>query len=171
MLLLIDGYNLLKATMPPGLAGLDELGLCRALDRSGLSQGHVTVVFDGSYKPGLLAASPVDGVELVYAGRGRSADEVIFGLIQQHTYPARLTVVSSDHEIQRAAKRRRARAIDSKTFIHELLLTLRHAVNRSQNDKGQAIAPLASDDWARLFGVDPSAPIVPPARHSNKTKK
>lgn len=164
MLLLIDGYNLLKAPMPPGLAGLDELSLCRALARSGWSHGGATVVFDGAFKPGLLAASPVAEVELVYAGKGRSADEVIFGLIEQHTYPARLVVVSSDHEIQRMARRRRARAVDSDRFASELLESLRQAGRASQGEVREKSIGLLDDGssakWAKLFGVDPSAPLV-----------
>jgi hypothetical protein len=41
-------------------------------------------------------------------------------LIKEHTSPQKLTVVSSDHQIQRAAKARGATSIDSEIWIDSL---------------------------------------------------
>src|SRR5687768_8879589 len=105
--------------MPPGLAGLDEAGLCRALARSAWASGRIMVVCDGAPKPH-ARDSPEPGVELLYAGRGVSADDRIEALIEADTAPRRLTVVSSDRAIQKAARRRRATAMGSNELIHVL---------------------------------------------------
>jgi hypothetical protein len=115
--LIIDGYNLLHQTMPPILAGLDEDTLCRLLAVSRWRGERMTVVFDGKVKPHASAESPVAGVRMLWSGPRQTADAVIHRLIQRDSAPKRLLVVSSDHEIQRSARRRRARFQDSDRFV------------------------------------------------------
>jgi len=104
MPLLVDCYNVLHVTMPPPLAGLDEGGLCRAIVAAGLHRdGTAVVVADGRPKPLGETASPVAGVELIYAGAERTADDVIIERIGADSAPRRLTVVTNDREIVRAA--------------------------------------------------------------------
>ena len=105
MPLLIDCYNVLHAQKPVSLAGLEEASLCALLAASPWARSGVTVVCDGRPKPhsptpGELASSPGGGVELIFSGPGRSADDVIIGLIEKDSAPRRLTVVSSDRTIQ-----------------------------------------------------------------------
>lgn len=119
MPLLIDCYNVLHATMPAVLAGLDERGLCEAVARRYPNQRAV-IVADGQPKPLQPSSSPVEGVELRYAGRGGSADAVLLALIDADSAPRRLLVVSSDREIQKAARRRGAKVIESGQFVHDL---------------------------------------------------
>jgi predicted RNA-binding protein with PIN domain len=120
MPLLIDCYNVLHANMPPALAGLDEAGLCRAIAHSAWAGHGAKVVCDGKVKPGGPSESPVEGVELIFAGKGKSADDVILDLIDADTAPRRLVVVSSDREIQKAARRRRCKVLTSEQFVHTL---------------------------------------------------
>ncbi|MCX5660395.1 MAG: NYN domain-containing protein [Planctomycetota bacterium] len=119
MPLLIDCYNVLHQTMPAALAGLDEGGLCVAVARRFPGQKAV-IVCDGQPKPGQPSQSPVDGVDLRYTGRGGSADALIIRLIDEDSAPRRLRVVSSDREIQKAARRRGAKVVESGPFAHEL---------------------------------------------------
>lgn len=120
MPLILDCYNVLHATMPPSLAGLDEAGLCRVLSRSRWAGEAVALVCDGLPKALRRIESPVSGVEIVYAGHGRSADDLIIAMIDADTAPRRLVVVSSDRQIQKAARRRRAIALSSDRFIATL---------------------------------------------------
>ena len=112
------------------------------------------------------AAAP--HVDLIYAGSGRPADPIILALIRRDTAPRRLIVVSSDHEIQRAARRRRAQAWDSPRFIHELTTALTAA--RQHRARGAPDLPkiehgtLSEHDarrWAREFGLDPDQEVDP----------
>jgi hypothetical protein len=111
---LIDGYNLLHAigllrgkAGPHGLekARLALLAqLCGALKADAVA---VTVVFDASgAPPGAVAEEDYRGIHIYYARDG-SADDMIETLIQREAMPSQLTVVSDDHRIQQAARRRR----------------------------------------------------------------
>ena len=120
MPLIIDCYNVLHADKPPVLAGLGEASLCMLLRRSGWARSGVTVVCDGQPKPHSPDPMAVEPVELVFSGVGQSADDVIIRLIDADSAPKRLTVVSSDQEIRRAARRRRARDWTADAFLNRL---------------------------------------------------
>ncbi|MEM9881295.1 MAG: NYN domain-containing protein [Planctomycetota bacterium] len=157
--MIIDCYNVLHTALPPGLAGLDEAGLCRALGRTAWAAAGVTVVADGRPKPGGAVASPASGVELIYSGGsggGRSADDVIAGLIARHSAPRRLTVVSSDRAVRAAARRRRARDWPSEAFVTRLVEQLRRTSTRGPSHTDRpTVAPLPPElvtRWKRQFG-------------------
>ncbi|MDP6154174.1 MAG: NYN domain-containing protein [Phycisphaeraceae bacterium] len=155
-MLIIDCYNLLHTTMPPALAGLDELSLCRLLHRGGQSHGRVVIVCDGKPKPHALPDAAPDGIELRYSGPKRSADAVIIELIDANTAPRRLTVVTSDREIQKAARRRRARVIGSDAYVNVLRKLAAMPLATADDD---ACKPSILDEaqvqrWLETFGVD-----------------
>lgn len=124
--LFIDGYNLMhaaglaRATYGPG-------DLERARDRFLTELSHLlddrqrartVVVFDAKNSVGFLGSqASVHGMTVVYPDRGTEADAVIEQMIRAHSAPRGLTVVSSDHRIQGAARRRRAEPIDSEIFL------------------------------------------------------
>lgn len=168
MPLIVDCYNLLHTTMPPVLAGLEEASLCRLLARSVWRGRRMVVVCDGAPKPLGVMESPVDEVELIYAGIARSADDVIVDLINESTSPRRLTVVSSDREIQKAARRRRAHAVSSDSFINELLKMLSSPAQGPPPANKPAMPPKLSenevDRWLNHFGIDPNAPEYKPKK-------
>src|SRR5258708_679995 len=115
MFYLIDGYNLLFAL---GLAGKRvepkafEQARRQLLDwihaAHGTTVGAVTVVFDGVHAPEGAAEFHDDRGLHVRFAVGQLADDLIEVLIRGERHPERLTVVSSDHRIQTAAKRRGA---------------------------------------------------------------
>ena len=163
-MLLIDCYNLLHAPMPPGLAGLEEARLCQLLARTEFRTDRIVVVCDGTVKPGGLARSPVGEVELVYAGREQTADELLIQMVNENTAPRRLTVCSDDRQIQKAARRRRARICSNADLIHHLC---RLGVNPSRTgDRTKATSQSLDEDqvrrWAEEFGLDPDMPIDRP---------
>ena len=158
MPLLVDCYNVLYADMPTRLAGLDEAGLCRVLASSVWGGQGVVVVCDGHVKPNGPEASPVVGVDLIYSGPGRSADDVIIEMIDRDSAPRRITVVSNDRAIQKAAKRRRCRVMSSETLIAVLSAggPRRHQTTGTTN-KEYLSGPLTEDEvehWLEQFGVD-----------------
>lgn len=157
MPLLIDGNNLLHAPMPPSLAGLDEAGLCTALGRTPWVREGVVIVFDGAANPLRLTESPVEGIQILHAGHSRTADDVIIARINDDTSPRRLIVVSSDHAIRKAARRRRCTAWTSDHFVHRLLEAMRTPRAAQDPPKKGGAEPLDSDEvdaWLRRFGLE-----------------
>jgi hypothetical protein len=179
MSLLIDGYNLLHASgilgRGSGPGGFERSRnalldfLAESLD--GRRLAGTTVVFDARMAPpGLPRKVKHRGITVRFAPRGSDADEEIEQLIADHTAPRRLTVVSSDHRLHRAARRRRAKAIDSDKWYAEVL---RHRIDRVR-DKGPAGKPSEPPTagevryWLRRFGIeeldesiDPTIPDSP----------
>jgi predicted RNA-binding protein with PIN domain len=122
MALLIDGYNLLHASgimargVGPATLERSRAALLNFLVES-LAAGDIRrtiVVFDaGASANGRVRSAEHRGIQVRFSAGKSDADDLIEELIRADSAPRRLTVVSSDHRIQRAAHRRRAQAIDS----------------------------------------------------------
>ena len=168
MPLLVDCYNVLRADLPPSMAGMDEAGLCRALAKSrwygagrGRDAGGIVVVADGRVKPMGAATSPVEGVQLIYSGvlggEGCSADDVIIERVRVDSAPKRLTVVSSDREIRAAARARGAKDLPSDLFIERLTRDHATGVTGPRRPGRPRVEPLDAesvDAWLDVFGVE-----------------
>jgi len=168
--LLVDCYNVLHTEKPPLLAGLTTARLCRALATSRWAGEPIVVVCDGRPAPTEITRSPVAGVQLVYSGAERIADAVIADHIAQHTAPRRLLVVSSDHEIQQAARRRRSGHLSSETFLHYLAQSPREAASAvAGGDKPSPTEQSRAeiDAWLQSFGYRASPSIDPPPQASD----
>jgi len=160
-MLLVDTYNLLHATMPPALAGLELAGLARLLAGGAWHGAPAVLVCDGRPKPGDPDPEGWEGITIVYSGIGRSADEVIAERVARDSAPRRLVVVSSDRAIERAARRRRARVIASPDFVGEL------AKLEARGERQRAAPPRPSgplppgevERWLKRFGVDGDRPL------------
>lgn len=151
MALFIDCYNVLHCThiLPSRYAMISVGGLCGLLSRSPWASQRVVVVVDGT--PGRDGPDRVShAVEVIYAGGGKDADTVIEHLIAAESAPRRLTVVSNDRRIQRAARRRRARVMASEQFLLDLIDSLRRPPqkNAKPTDMGDA------DHWLEAFGFN-----------------
>jgi uncharacterized protein len=129
MRLLIDGYNVLHQS---GLLGKGRGGvwlergrkklldlLRDSLDPALLPATHI--VFD-AYSSSSIATEITSYQEIkVHFSLGyENADALIEKLIREHHAPKSLTVVSSDHRIQRCAKAHRCRFFDSATWLDDL---------------------------------------------------
>jgi predicted RNA-binding protein with PIN domain len=125
---LIDGYNLLHAlgiiSGRLGPHGLEKarrrlLGLLHGAFTGEDSQ--VTVVFDAAgAPPGVRAAEDFQGIQVRYTTRREQADDLIERLIRHESTPRQLTVVSDDHRLQQAARRRQCRSLGCLDFLEEL---------------------------------------------------
>lgn len=113
---LIDGYNLLHALGLPKRLGPGGLQRARqqllAFVRRRCPDAECTVVFDGTQASPLLNES---GVSVLFA-KGE-ADDLIGELVGRDSAPKNLCVVSSDHAVQSAAKRRHAQVMDAEVFL------------------------------------------------------
>jgi predicted RNA-binding protein with PIN domain len=155
---LIDGYNLLHAmgllygkVGPHGLekARLALLGrLCGAY---GDDTGTVTVVFDASRAPpGAVAEENYHGIHVRYALDGE-ADEVIENLIQHEATPRQLTVVSDDHRVQQAGRRRRCLVLGCLDYLEEMERRRRRKLARPQTAKPEGVSAEEAQHWLREF--------------------
>lgn len=123
--LIIDGYNLMHAA---GIArqsyGRGDMERCRErLNRelAGLLSPDIlqqaVIVYDAfASLSDDNRRQIVNGLMVLYAPKGTDADTEIERLLQQHSVPRRILVVSSDHRLHKSAGRRRARCVDSEDF-------------------------------------------------------
>lgn len=57
------------------------------------------------------------GLTILFAPQGCDADGEIERLLKSHSAPKQVVVVSSDHRLHKAARRRKARCVDSEEFL------------------------------------------------------
>lgn len=169
MTLLIDGYNLLHASgilghgVGPGSLERSRNALLNFLAESLAEKllAGTTVVFDArEAPPGLPRQMNHRGITVQFAPRGSDADAEIEQLIEDNHAPRRLTVVSSDHRLHRAARRRRAKPIDSDVWYAE---TVRLRIERSRTKKhaGKPSGPPSDVEvrfWLQQFGLEEAEP-------------
>lgn len=188
-MLLIDTSNVLHVTgvLPTHLAGLDVPMLARLIAASRYGRRRSVLVCDGVGPPaaasGPLAlpdahssmpaptntapsGKEIAGLDVVYAGAGREADDVIELLIARDSAPRRLLVVSTDRRIARAARRRQARSISSEDFLRQL-------ANDSDKPKAKPLPGFATQVplnqyavgyWMAMFGYGPAGEQAPPGQ-------
>jgi hypothetical protein len=152
MPVLIDGNNLIFAL--PDSVG--RSGLCDKLSTLLEKEPQICVVFDGPPPPGGLAGQiEATGIEVRYSA-GRTADEVIMELISAHTAPRRLTVVSSDREIRKAARRRRCMVLTSPQFAKQLQEESPRPSPPFQEpkEKQRGLTEQQSSEWLKEFGLE-----------------
>lgn len=157
MSLIIDGYNLLHATdifgegTGPGHFQRSREALLSFLSAS-LNESErtqTTIVFDAAEAPpGLPDQYSVDGLSVIYARDYPDADALIEELVEDHHAPRGLTVVSSDHRVQRAARRRGAKHIDSDRWYRDLWR--RRVELRRQNHKTIPEKPIGQLSTAEI---------------------
>ena len=151
---LIDGYNLMHARGlmnrkfgPDGLRKMRHrflVELAAALDP--IEAHATTVVFDAAEPPlDRPDRQKLKGIEVIFAVGDENADARIEALILAHSAPKSLTVVSSDHQIQRAALRRRATVMDSDDFLSKL--------EQMRRPKATIELPKTAEEVARRDGL------------------
>lgn len=161
MKILIDGYNLLHASgIFGGVRGaggfeasrralLDEIA--RLL---GAASAGVTVIFDAAdAPPGLPARYAHEGIDVRFAREHGSADALIEAIIEAHDSPTALTVVSADHRVMAAARRRRARPVASAAWLAELRAAARAAAAKTDAKPPEPQSEVEVNRWLEEFGL------------------
>ncbi len=165
MTLIIDGYNLLNVAgiFAPG-AGPNTLERSRRALLDFLANSiaeseatRTTIVFDAKHAPpGLQRKAEYRGLTVQFAPKHQEADDLIEELIQADSAPRQLTVVSSDHRIQRAARRRKAVAIDSDVWCKQVVAAARKQENDHLDGLDAKTHERPSEDevnaWLQRFG-------------------
>jgi hypothetical protein len=173
--LIIDGYNLMHAAgMTRRRYGPGDFQRCRrrflaflARHLSPAERERATVVFDAIEAPaGLSRTSTLEGMSVVFAQPGGDADTLIEELIAKHSAPRQIQLVSSDHRLQKAARRRRAQFVDSERFIARLHQRGEAgrpaqdspAVNAQSPEKFSGpLSDAETSEWLEVFGDIPEA--------------
>lgn len=173
--LIIDGYNLMHAagyarpTYGPG-----DLQRCRdrflkhlqrllTVEACSLS----IVVFDAfNSRDDQQRKTKMGTLQVLYADPELDADTEIERLLKTHSAPGQVLIVSSDHRLHKAARRRRAKCLDSEEFWKSLTRepNVPTAGNRSREMKP---APDASAPAPDSLVTDPEVRrIVDEGRNS-----
>lgn len=123
---IIDGYNVMRASTKgvsreaPFQAQREAFINQVAEYRRGTTH-DVTLVFDGTKGAEKYSrATNVFGVRVIYSAQGETADEVIVSLVRQSSRPVNLMVVTSDREVQRAAKAQGATVAPAQEMVEKL---------------------------------------------------
>ena len=195
--IIIDGYNFLKTTgmMAANVPDIElEKGRKRLLlflmnrFREEEQRKKIIVVFDSQTKLKLPTRFNANHIDVRFSKGYSSADELIIELIRANHVPKRLLVVSSDHEIQLCAQRRKAQFIDSDQWLDELEKQSRLASQDSPDSDLSASGEKESrhkmdnrgetDHWLKEFAdiridelqdeIDLSSPEIQPEAARNK---
>ena len=148
---IIDGHNLI-----PKIPGLslhepdDEMRLVELLQRYCARHNvRVEVYFDRA-APGEAGKRRFGAVTAVFVRAGRTADQAIAVRVRQLGKQARnWVVVSSDREVQQAARWAGARVTDASAFAAELRAPSGAAAGE---EKPATLSDDELDEWLRLFG-------------------
>ena len=115
--------GLFRASYGPGQFEAWRNRFLQYLSKNLTSREHerTTVVFDAP-AGGRNTLNPVvsHGLQVIYAQTEMDADDVLEELIAKHSAPRQILLVSSDHRLQKAARRRRGKFIDSEDFATRL---------------------------------------------------
>ena len=167
MALLIDGYNLSnvtgifgRGTEVTALHGSREAllrFLANAIEPA--ERRQTTIVFDAAgAPPGLPKTLTHDGITVHFARDYADADAMLEELIAAHRAPRSLVVVSSDHRVQRAARRGGAKAVDSDRWYAELRAALGSEAKTQADDLPKPTGNLAEDEVNYWLGEFADAP-------------
>ena len=149
-------------------------------------RAQTTIVFDAAgAPPGLPRTITREGITVHFARGYPDADEMIEDLIEAEREPKALLVVSSDHRVQRAARRRKAKLVDSERWFADLQAARRSA-EASTLPPAKPVGSPSPDDvayWLDKFSqplpeektetrrprIEPigSAPVVGPSSSSD----
>jgi hypothetical protein len=167
MPLLIDGYNLLHVSGVFGRGtALTELHRSREALLAFLASSiepaerpQTTIVFDAAgAPPGLPQSFLYEGINVEFARDPGNADALLEDLIAVHDTPRTLVVVSGDHRVQRAARRRRATAIDSDRWWADLCAERRRKAAEAPAPPQKPMGNLSAgevDYWVSQFADAP----------------
>jgi len=184
-LLLIDGYNVVSPIAAPRRPGTREADpnwlhdermrlMHRLVDHlPGEIRRRTCVVFDAANPPRDRPHQfEFQQLTIRFAIDYPEADDLIEEMIAAHSAPKQLMVVSSDHRVQNAARRRGCQTFDSDPWLDDLLdrkldiqRTAEKTVGSTTQQDGntdseptacQPMSPEEVDQWLQDFGFHQS---------------
>jgi predicted RNA-binding protein with PIN domain len=113
------------------------------------------IIFDGTGPPDKSGFDNISNLEVFFAGIGTDTDTVIEEKIRVNTAPKRLSIVSSDRRLRKAAQARKATVIKSEVFWNNV----EKQVSRKEKEKEPAgkrlgLSESETEQWLKYFGLD-----------------
>lgn len=157
-MIIIDGYNLLHSIQKTReeFESISDVQLCRVISRYLKLIGQKgEIIFDGIGPPDKSGFDNISNLEVIFSGRATDADTVIEHKIRANTAPKRLTIVSSDRRLRKAAQARKATAAKSEAFWADLGKQLsRKRPAKEPKEKQQGLDESETRLWMRFFGLE-----------------
>jgi predicted RNA-binding protein with PIN domain len=155
----IDGHNLLHSIQKAGEGAepISDVALCWIVSRYLKLVGRKgEIVFDGTGPRDKSSFDNIGSLEVSFAGLGTDADTVIEDKISANTSPRRLTIVSSDHRLRKAARARKAISVKSEVFWTDLQKqSSQKKVTREPEAKRHGLSESETEQWLEFFGLEP----------------
>lgn len=154
MSIIIDGHNLIPKIQGLTLRDLDdEQKLIELLQEyCRLQRKRVEVYFDNA-PPGQTRSQKFGLVTAHFVRSSRTADDAIRERLRQLKRAAQnWTVVSSDLQVQAAARWARARTISSEQFARQMIQTLAAGEEPAGEPREPDLADEEIEQWLKLFG-------------------
>ncbi len=155
---IIDGHNLLHSIHKEDLNSgpIRDVQLCwivgrylKQIDQRG------EIIFDGTGPRDKSEFDNVNYLEVFFAGLGTDADTVIEDKIGANTAPRRLTIVSSDRRLRKAARARKATSVKSEVFWNNIQKQLsRKKTTKEPTAKRQGLTDSETKQWLEIFGLE-----------------
>lgn len=146
---LIDGHNL--------IGHMPDLSIDDPADERKLSQRvrrycrrhrrRATIIFDAGLPGGHSRTLSSPRVEVVFASSGTDADRLLCRRIRRARDPRGLIVVSSDREVQAAARARGARVMAARAFAARLAA----APSSDETEEEKPLVEGDVEEWLHVF--------------------
>ena len=155
---IIDGHNLLHAIpkadrdSPP----ISEVGLCQLLGKYLRLTGQAgEIIFDGTGPRDKSIFDNMNDIEVIFAGPGNDTDTVIEDKIIISSAPKRLTIISSDRRLRKAARARKSTVIKSEIFWIDVQKQLsRKRPIKERAAKRNGLSETETEQWLEFFGLE-----------------
>jgi predicted RNA-binding protein with PIN domain len=113
------------------------------------------IIFDGTGPRDKSRFDSISNLEVLFAGLSTDTDTIIEDKIRANTAPKRLTIVSSDRRLRKAAQARKAMAVKSEVFWNNLQKQLsRKKRIREPAAKRQGLSESETKQWLKFFGLE-----------------
>lgn len=169
MIVVVDGYNVLKKVHGPEISETQRSAFVNLLGRYLKKRQHkVLVVFDGGpfYYPSMEKQK---GVAVWYSGQNQSADDLIITYAQEHR-TKELLVVTLDGQLCAKVGESRAETVDP-VFFYERVRSVCDPAKKVSESEGGAIEKLTeeNDEELDLVMYEAAGMRVPIKDEQNET--
>jgi len=155
---IIDGHNLLHSIEKANESAesISDVQLCRIVGKFLKLAGEKgEIIFDGTGPRDKSGFDNISNLEVFFAGLGSDTDTIIEDKIKASTSPKRLTIVSSDRRLRKAAQVRKAKAVKSEVFWNNLQKQLsRKKKAKEPAAKRQGLTNGETKQWLEFFGLE-----------------
>ncbi len=144
MIILIDGYNLLKLIHGPDLTETQRSAFINLMGRYMKRRQHKVIVAFDAGPCTYPMQEKQHGVQVIFSGEYQSADDVIIHFVRDHS-SKEIVVITKDRELISKVIALRAEVIDPIEFYKKVQQALQGA-KQTKEVQGPNIAKLSLDD-------------------------